>query len=318
MRHRPPSPRPRSARAPLSLGRGDGGEGERPGSAVHHLALVLDNVKFQHTLFALPFCLMSFGYATYPGPSGRLLLLVLLAMVTARTAAMSHNRFVDAELDAINPRTRGRPVPTGRITRRETLLWTVGSSGAFVGVCALINVWALALSPVALAVILSYSHAKRFTWLSHVWLGASLGVAPLGGWVAALGLPWSPVPWLIAGSVVLWVAGFDVIYATQDEAFDRETGLHSLVTKLGISGALWAARAAHVVAVGLLVALGLVADRLGVVYFAGLAVAAVSILVEHTMVRADDLSRVNVAFFTMNGIVSLVLCAATFIDVYWW
>jgi len=292
--------------------------GEHIGSPLRHLALVLDNIRFQHTLFAMPFCLMSFGYATYPGPSARLLLLVLLAMVTARTAAMSYNRFVDAELDALNPRTRRRPVPTGRITRRETLLWTVGASVAFVGVCALVNMWALALSPVALAVVLSYSHAKRFTWLSHVWLGAALGIAPLGGWVAAGSLPWSPIPWLIAGAVVLWVAGFDVIYATQDEAFDRRTGLQSLVTKLGIGGALWAARAAHLAAVGLLAALGLVADRLGVVYFAGLAVAALSILAEHAMVRADDLSRVSVAFFTMNGIVSLVLCAATLADVYWW
>ncbi len=291
---------------------------EGPVSTLAKLRVALDNVKFAHTVFALPFCLMSFGYATHPGPSLRLLALVLLAMVTARTAAMSYNRYVDADIDARNPRTRGRPVPTGRMSRRETLLWTVISAILFVLVCWFINLWAFALSPAALAVVLGYSHSKRFTWLSHLWLGSALAIAPLGGWIAAGKLPWDPVPWLIAAAVAFWVAGFDIIYATQDETFDRAHGLYSLVTRLGIANALRVARLFHAVAVASLVGLGLWSDPLGAVYFIGLALAALCILWEHAIVRPDDLSRVNVAFFTMNGVVSLILCAATILDLYGW
>lgn len=282
------------------------------------LRVALDNVKFAHTIFALPFCLMSFGCATYPGPSVRLLILVLLAMVTARTAAMSYNRYTDADIDAANPRTKGRPVPSGRMTRRETLLWTLVSAALFIAVCGFINRWTLLLSPVALAVVLGYSHSKRFTWLSHLWLGASLAIAPLGGWIAAGELPWDPVPWLIAAAVAFWVAGFDVIYATQDDTFDREHGLHSLVTRVGAANALLVARLFHAVAVACLIGLGLWSEHLGAVYFVGLGVAALCILWEHALVKPHDLSRVNVAFFTLNGVVSLILCVTTLLDIYGW
>jgi 4-hydroxybenzoate polyprenyltransferase len=282
------------------------------------LRLVLDNIKFQHTIFALPFCLMAFAYAAYPGPGLDDLILVILAMVFARTAAMSYNRYVDADVDAANPRTKGRPVPSGRLSRGAVLAWTIGSAALFVVVAGLINLWALALSPVALAIVLGYSHSKRFTSLSHLWLGAALGVAPIGGWIAADQLPWSPVPWLISAAVVLWVAGFDIIYATQDEDFDRRWGLHSLVTRLGLRGALVASKVLHSLAVACLVILGLVADRLGPVYLMGAGIAAACLLYEQHLVRAEDLSQVNVAFFTMNGIVGIVLCAATIADIYWW
>ncbi len=280
------------------------------------IATALDNIKFAHTVFALPFCLLAFGAASYPGPTPRLLGLVVLAMVCARTAAMSYNRYADAAIDAANPRTRGRPVPSGRMTRRETLAWTVVSALAFVAVAGLINAWALALAPVALLVILGYSHSKRFTWLSHVWLGLALSIAPMGGWIAAGGMPWDLPPLLIAAAVVCWVAGFDVIYATQDHAFDRAHGLHSAVVRFGVGRALLLARLLHLGAVAALVATGLAGERLGLVYYVGVALAALCLLWEHSLVRPDDLSRVDVAFFTMNGIVSLVLCAAGLADIY--
>lgn len=280
------------------------------------IAVALDNIKFAHTIFALPFCLLAFGYASYPGPSWRLLGLVLLAMVTARTAAMSYNRYTDADVDAANPRTASRPVPSGRMSRRETLAWTLVASATFVGAASLINPWTLALSPLALVVILGYSHSKRFTWLSHVWLGMALAIAPMGGWIAAGGRPWAPVPLLIAAAVVCWVAGFDVIYATQDDAFDRGHGLHSAVVRFGVARALLLARALHLGALAALVGVGLAGERLGLVYYVGVALAALCIVWEHSLVRPDDLSRVNVAFFTMNGIVSMVLCAAGLADVY--
>lgn len=282
------------------------------------MAATLDNVKFAHTVFALPFCLISFCYAAWPGPSARQLLLVLLAMVFARTAAMSYNRYVDADLDAENPRTRGRPVPSGRLSLRAVLMCTVVSAACFVGVCALLNSLALALSPLALAVVLGYSWSKRFTWVSHLWLGAALAIAPVGGWVAAGAPLGSALPWVLASAVALWVAGFDVIYATQDESFDRERGLHSLVTRLGIRQALWAARFAHVGAVAALGAVWYLADRLGPVYLVGVGLAALCLLWEHLLVRPDDITRVNMAFFTANGIMSCVLCTAALADIYWW
>lgn len=292
-----------------------GAKGEGP---FDWLLLILENIRFAHTIFALPFCLMAFAYASYPRPNLSDLLLVLLAMVFARTAAMSYNRYVDADVDARNPRTRNRPIPSGRLSRRAVLAWTVGSSALFIIVAGLINLWALCLSPVALLIVLSYSHAKRFTSLSHLWLGLSLGVAPLGGWIAADQLPWSPVPWLISAAVLFWVAGFDIIYATQDEAFDRQAGLHSLVTRLGLVGALRLSKALHAASVVCLVALGLVAPLLGPVYYMGVGVAAACLLYEQNLVRPGDLSQVNVAFNSMNGIVGIVLCIATITDIYWW
>jgi 4-hydroxybenzoate polyprenyltransferase len=250
---------------------------------------------------------MAFAYASYPGPSARQVALVLLAMVTARTAAMSFNRWVDADLDADNPRTRGRPIPSGRLHRGEVLLWTAASSAAFLVVCALLNARALALSPVALAWILGYSYTKRLTFLSHLWLGIAAGAAPS-----------APVPWLISAAVAFWVAGFDVIYATQDGDFDRRVGLFSAVTRFGLGGALNLARAAHALSITLLVCVALRGQLLGGLYLGGVSVAAALILWEHALVRVNDLSRVNTAFFTANGLVSLALCAATIVDIYWW
>lgn len=292
--------------------------GQRLSGAINRLLLILDNIKFQHTVFALPFCLISFGYASYPRPRVSDVILVLLAMVFARTAAMSYNRYVDADVDAANPRTRDRPVPRGQLSREAVLNWASGSSLLFMIVAGFINIWALVLSPIALLVVLGYSHAKRFTSLSHLWLGAALGIAPIGGWIAADQLPSNPIPWLISAAVVCWVAGFDIIYATQDEAFDRQEGLHSLVTRCGLANALRFSRALHVLSVALLLALGLVAPHLGPIYYMGVGIAAACLLYEQSLVRPDDLSQVNVAFNSMNGIVSIVLCVAAIADIYWW
>lgn len=284
--------------------------------ALRAIAVQLDNIKFAHTIFALPFCLLAFGVGARPGPSARLLLLVLGAMVSARTAAMSYNRWTDADIDAENPRTKGRPVPSGRLSRGACLAWTVAAGAAFLACAAAINLWTLLLSPIALGIVLGYSWSKRFTWASHLWLGAALAIAPMGGWIAAGGAPLAPFPMLLALGVLCWVAGFDVIYATQDHSFDRERGLHSAVVRFGVRGALVLARGLHALSLGSLVAAGLACEAFGLLYWIGLGVAAACIVWEHLLVRADDLSRVNVAFFTMNGLVSLVLCAAGLVDAY--
>ncbi len=269
-------------------------------------------IKFSHSVFALPFALLATFLAARPArPTPLQLLLVLVCMVAARSAAMTFNRLVDRRYDALNPRTANRALPAGRISARAAwgffaaaaILFHLGAAG-FWWLSG--NRWPLLLAPLVLAWLCFYSYTKRFTAWSHFLLGAALGVAPLAAWIAVAPhtLGW-PTLWLVL-AVVTWVGGFDIIYACQDTEFDRAHGLHSLPARLGVAPALWLAHAAHVAAVCALIAVGLTA-QLGILYFVGVGCGAALLLIENMLVRPHDLSRVNLAFFTINGIVGLVL-----------
>lgn len=271
-------------------------------------------VRFAHTVFALPFALMSALVAACGFPSLPVTGWILFCMVTARTSAMTFNRIVDRNLDRLNPRTRGRHLPTGRVSLAEaTGLW-IASSALFVWGAWQLNPLAFSLSPLALLIIGGYSFCKRFTALSHLVLGLSLGIAPVGAWIAVTGsLAWLPL--LLAAGVLAWVAGFDVIYALMDEEFDRRAGLRSLVVSLGRVNALRAAFALHVASVIGIGLFGWGAD-LGWIYGLGMAGFAALILYEHSLVRPDDITRVNIAFFNVNGIISIGLLAFTLLDIF--
>jgi 4-hydroxybenzoate polyprenyltransferase len=256
-------------------------------------------IKFSHSVFALPFALTSAFLAA--GFGLRLVQVgwILVAMVGARSAAMGFNRLVDHDIDARNPRTAGRELPRGILSRAEVWAFVAVSSAALVFAAAMLNPLCLALSPVALAVVFGYSYAKRFTALSHVFLGVALGVAPVGAWLAIRG-SFAVVPMVLALAVVTWVAGFDTIYSCQDVEFDRQHGLFSLPAKWGVARALGIARGLHATTVVLLAALyGL--TPLHPVYWAGVAGVALLLVYEHSLVRPDDLRRVDAAFFTVNG-----------------
>ncbi|MFB3786933.1 MAG: UbiA-like polyprenyltransferase [bacterium] len=271
-------------------------------------------VRFAHTIFALPFALMSALVAAHGFPPPAVTGWILFCMVTARTSAMTFNRIVDRNLDRLNPRTRGRHLPAGRVSLAEAIgLWLV-SSGLFVWGAWQLNALAFALSPLALFIICGYSFCKRFTSLSHLVLGLSLGIAPVGAWIAVTGsLEWLPV--LLAAGVLAWVAGFDVIYALMDEDFDRRVGLRSLVVSLGRINALRAAFALHAASVICIGLFGWRAD-LGWIYGLGMAGFAALILYEHSLVRPDDITRVNIAFFNVNGLISIGLFAFTLLDIF--
>lgn len=266
-------------------------------------------VKFSHSVFALPFALASATLAAGDQTRWTHVAWIVVAMVGARSAAMGFNRLADQAIDARNPRTAGRELPRGVLRRGEVWAFVVLSAAVFVLAAAMLNVYCLMLSPVALAIVFGYSYTKRFTALSHLFLGTGLAMAPMGAWLAIRG-SFSPVPVLLGFAVLFWVAGFDTIYACQDVAFDRVSGLHSLPARLGVTRALRAARALHVLAVVLLALVyGLV--PLHPVYLLGVAGVAVLLLYEHSLVSADDLSRVNAAFFAVNGWISLGYLVAT-------
>lgn len=260
-------------------------------------------IKFSHSVFALPFALASATLAAREGFHVLQILWIVVAMVGARSAAMGFNRLVDQRIDAMNPRTAGRELPRGLIGRGEVWALVVVSSGAFVLAAALLNPLCLALSPVALAMVLTYSFTKRFTALSHLVLGLSLAIAPVGAWLAIRGAFALP-PLILGAAVLFWVAGFDTIYACQDVDFDRAARLHSIPARLGVARALIAARVFHVGAVVLLASL-FFATRLHPLYLAGVAGVAALLTYEHSLVRADDLSRIDAAFFAVNGWVSV-------------
>ena len=227
---------------------------------------------------------------------------------------MAFNRIVDREQDALNPRTRKRELPTGKVTTAQA--WAIVAAGSllFLSAAALLNRLTASLAPVALCIILLYSYTKRYSTLSHLLLGLCLAIAPMGAWIAVVGRFGLP-PFLLSAGVVFWVAGFDIIYSCQDVEFDRQQRLFSLPANLGIGPALWLARGFHAFTVGMLVLLSLVSS-LGLIYLAGVAVVAVLLLYEHTLVSARDLSRVNAAFFTINGVVGILLMCFTLFDVF--
>lgn len=273
---------------------------------VHDIRETADMIVFKHTVFALPFAVISMVTAAGSGwPAPRTWGWVLLAMVGARTAAMAFNRLADQTSDALNPRTSRRALPAGRISRR--FAWAVTACGAacFLLAASQLNRLCLLLAPPTLAVLLGYSLAKRFTPLAHLWLGAALGLAPVGAWIAVtadLAVP----PLVLAGSVALWVAGFDIIYSMQDEHFDRSRGLRSVPEWLGGAHALAVSRVLHVIALGGFAAFALLAGG-GWIRLAAVLAAAVLLIHQHRLVSADDLSSVDAAFFTANGLLSVVM-----------
>jgi 4-hydroxybenzoate polyprenyltransferase len=276
---------------------------------LERLRLTLDMIKFEHSVFALPFALTGALLAFRAGGFSsadlwRTLLWIVVAMVGARSAAMAFNRLVDAEIDARNPRTRMRHLPAGLLGRRFAWLFVGAASLVFVVAAWQLNPLCLMLSPLALAVVFFYSFTKRFTALSHLVLGFSLGIAPAAAWIAMRGSLDARILWLTA-AVTFWTGGFDVIYSCQDYDFDRTEGLYSLPHRLGIPRALRVAQVLHVLMVVCLLAL-VYSLHLGALAIAGVAAIAGLLIYEHSLVKPNDLSRVNAAFFTMNGYVSVL------------
>jgi 4-hydroxybenzoate polyprenyltransferase len=280
------------------------------------LARYASLVKLPHTVFALPFALLGMLAAARVAPlTGRTVALIVVAFSAARFAAMGFNRIADRTWDARNPRTRDREIPAGRISVRAASIAVTVASLIFVTAAALLHTICLVLSPIALAWILGYSYAKRFTNWPHLWLGLSLAIAPVGGWLAVTGR-WSEPWWLLIAitvAVVTWVAGFDVFYALPDEGFDRDAGLHSAVLRLGQRRAILLAKLLHGITIPALALFGLGAG-FGLWYFAGVGAAAIILLYEHRLVRPGDLSRLDAAFFTMNGVMSMTVFAFALID----
>jgi len=277
------------------------------GGVVHGLRETAEMIKLQHTVFALPFAVISLITATGRGwPPARVWFWVLVAMVAARTAAMTFNRIVDEGIDAANPRTASRALPAGRLSRRFAWGVLVASSALFFVAAGALNPLCLTLAAPALAVLLGYSYTKRFTALAHLWLGVALGISPVGAWAAATGRL-AVQPMILGLGVMLWVAGFDVIYSLQDEAFDREHGLHSIPVAVGAAGALRVSRLLHAGAVVCFLAFALMAGG-GPWRLAAVASAAALLLWQHRIVRPDDFSRVDAAFFSANGTLALLMC----------
>ena len=275
-------------------------------STTRSVRTTLEMIKIEHTLFALPFALLGAVLAARGLPSAWQLTWIAAAMVGARSAAMAFNRLADQQLDAANPRTRTRALPAGLLTRRFVWAFTIAAAALFFLAAAMLNRLTLLLAPVALASILLYSYTKRFTSLSHLVLGWCLAIAPTGAWIAVRGTLDSAVPLLLSLTVLLWTAGFDVLYACQDYDFDRRTGLRSIPARLGVARALWVARLLHAGAFSALVGLYFV-THLGVLALVGVALTAALLVYQHRLVRADDLSRLNAAFFTTNAFVSVLL-----------
>ena len=273
-------------------------------------------IKFEHTIFSLPFALMAAFVAARGLPPLRTLLWILVAMAGARSAAMAFNRIADARYDALNPRTSGRAIPTGLLTIPQVAFFTVASSAALILAAYELNPLAFSLSPVALLLALGYSLSKRFTAFSHAFLGLALAVAPMGAWIAVTGR-FAAAPALLAAAVLFWLFGFDILYALQDTEFDRQIGLRSIPAWIGNAKSLVVSRAGHCVMVFFLIAFGIAAHLHGL-YFAGVVFAAALVAYEQTLVKADDLSKLNFAFFNLNGYISVGLSIFTILDVLIW
>ena len=271
---------------------------------LRNLRVTLEMIKWEHSIFALPFALCGAMLAAGGFPSSRQLVWIIVAMVAARSAAMAFNRWADAAIDAVNPRTSTRALPAGHLSPAFVVTFVVVSSVLFILAASQLNRLSLLLSPVALAVLLLYSYTKRLTHWSHLVLGFALGIAPAAAWIAVRG-SLDPRILLLTAAVTFWVGGFDVLYACQDCDFDRQAGLHSVPRFFGIGAALWIARAFHLIMVGLLVAL-VMAFGLGILATAGIVVVILLLLYEHSLVRPNDLSKLNSAFFTMNGVISVL------------
>lgn len=282
-------------------------------ATLSRIAVFLEMIKFSHTIFALPFALTGALLAARGLPSWQQCFWIVMAMVGARTAAMGLNRVIDAEIDAANPRTKGRAIPAGLIGKGTVVMFIVVSVLLMLYAAARLNPLCLKLAPVALFFLILYSYCKRFTAMAHVVLGLCLGAAPVGAWIAIRGTV--DLPAILLGLAVLfWVAGFDILYALQDLEFDRERGLHSIPVRLGVNGSLWTARLFSLVMVVLLAALYTLLP-VGGFFLAGIVAATLLLCYEHWLLRSGDLSRLDMAFFTMNGYISIIIFVATLVEV---
>jgi 4-hydroxybenzoate polyprenyltransferase len=269
-----------------------------------NLRVTLEMIKWEHSVFVLPFALSGAMLAAQGWPNTHALVWIVVAIVAARSAAMAFNRLVDASMDATNPRTQMRALPSGALTRAFVATFVAVSCVVFIVAAAQLNRLSMMLSPLALAVILLYSYSKRFTRWSHLILGFAMGIAPSAAWIAVRG-SLDPRILLLTGAVTFWGGGFDVLYACQDYDFDRQTGLHSIPRYFGIAKSLWIARVFHLLMLAMLVSL-VVVFGLGKLAIIGVAVVAVLLSYEHALVSPTDLSKLNAAFFTMNGVISVV------------
>jgi 4-hydroxybenzoate polyprenyltransferase len=279
---------------------------ELTNTTARNIRTTLEMIKIEHTLFALPFALLGAVLAARGVPPVRQLLWITAAMVGARSAAMAFNRIADHRYDAANPRTSGRAIPAGLLSLKFAWAFTLASAALFFVAAAMLNRLTLALAPVALASVLLYSYTKRFTSLSHLALGWCLAIAPTGAWIAVRGAIDSFVPLLLSLVVLLWTAGFDVLYACQDYDFDRRAGLRSIPARVGVRAALRISRLLHACAFVALVALYTAATP-GALALCGVVATGALLVYQHSLVRADDLSRLNAAFFTTNAFVSVIL-----------
>jgi 4-hydroxybenzoate polyprenyltransferase len=275
--------------------------------------LYLKMIKIAHSVFALPFAFTGAVLAASGIPTLREIFWIAVAMVGARSGAMGMNRIVDRKIDAANPRTSNRELPSGKIGTGEALVFTAISFAVLIIAAYNLNPLCLMLSPVAIAVLIAYSYTKRYTWLSHFVLGISLSAAPLGAWIAVKG-SFDAEILALCGAVVFWLAGFDILYALQDIEFDRRHGLYSVPQKFGIRRALLFSRLSHLVTFFLLVATGLI-FHLDIPYWLGMVIVAALFLYEHSLVRHDDLTRLDVAFFNMNGYISITVFVSTLLAV---
>ena len=282
------------------------------------LRLFLETIRFEHTVFALPFAYLGMVLAAGGWPSLRHFFWITVAMAAARTVAFAVNRWADRVYDARNPRTAHRPIPSGRLSPRATLAYGLVAAVVLTIAAWQLNLLALKLLPGALLFLVGYSFTKRFTWLSHWVLGFTDGLAPMGAWVAVRASLFTPADrpaWLLLAAVTFWIAGFDLIYACQDTEFDRAEGLYAVPARFGNAVALRLARANHLLTVGFLAAVGW-SVGLGWPYWLGLAITAGLLIYEHSLVSPTDLSRVNVAFFNVNGYIAVTLFVATLFALY--
>ena len=270
------------------------------------LKTTLEMIKFEHTLFALPFAFLGAVMAANGLPTWQQIVWITLAMVGARSAAMTFNRIVDRDIDARNPRTANRELPSGKLSVRFAWVFLFVSVALFLFAAYSLNWLTFALSPVALASVLGYSYAKRFTSFSHLLLGWALAISPTGAWIAVRGAIDSEVPLLLSLFVLMWTSGFDIMYACQDHDFDKKAGLRSIPARFGIERSLWMARLFHVQAWFVLLILFIVSE-LGIIALVGVGLVALLLVYQHTLVKPNDLSRMNAAFFTTNAFVSVIL-----------
>ncbi|MGB0062882.1 MAG: UbiA-like polyprenyltransferase [Terracidiphilus sp.] len=281
---------------------------------LHKIRTTLEMIKWEHSIFALPFALTAMVLAAGGLPGWRTVVWIVVAMVAARSAAMAFNRWADADLDAANPRTSSRAIPAGLLTRQFTIGFTCVTAAVFVAASAELNRLALLLSPVALVVLMGYSYLKRWTRFSHLGLGLALGLAPTAAWIAVRGSI-DPRILVLTAAVTLWAGGFDVLYSCQDCEHDRAAGLHSIPQALGVAAAIYTARAVHVMAFWALTWFALL-FHFGLAGWIGVGAVGLLLLYEHLLVSPGDLRRLNAAFFTMNGVIAMVFLVFVAADVW--